>query len=381
MPRSFRWPGAALGAVVALAFLVGHVAKDSIRSDTDRITDLLQSRRLLTQLEGSIEAPAANPPGRSPGMQTDSEQLVRLLDRRIERARDALALDAATDRDASIVAVAAAVTLVLLAVLGWWGRQSRPIARVHHGDPRWRELEGAVESQARELFELSTYLQTLQEAEKADLARNLHDELGALLTAAKLDLAWVQKRLQNTGTALQARLTEIGKILESAMGVKRRVVEGLRPSLLDEFGLTSALMAHFRETCQQASLKLRTRISAEVDSAPPAVALAIFHAAQESLTNVVRHACAGSVELELEADPRGYHVRISDDGRGIAADARPGSHGLRGIRHRVRSLRGSMEVESRRGQGTSIRLWIPRDDRPTHDGVERLWLTDAGQAR
>jgi signal transduction histidine kinase len=204
MPRSVRWPGAALGAVLAMALAVGHVATDSMRSDTDRIADLRQSRRLLTQLGGS----------------TETAELVRLLDRRINQAGAALAFDAATRRDASIVAVAAAVTLVLLAVLAWSGRQGRQVVRVRRGDPRCRELEGAVESQARELFELSTYLQTLQEAEKADLARNLHDELGALLTAAKLDLAWVQKRLQNTGAALQTKLAEIGKILESAMSAK-----------------------------------------------------------------------------------------------------------------------------------------------------------------
>src|SRR5580693_2423232 len=101
------------------------------------------------------------------------------------------------------------------------------------------QLEELLEVRTRELSELSTHLQNFAEKERSELARNLHDELGGLLTAAKMDLSWLQTRVDQP--PIGARLTQLGEVLDQAMNVKRRVVEDLRPSLLDHFGLPTAL--------------------------------------------------------------------------------------------------------------------------------------------
>ena len=105
------------------------------------------------------------------------------------------------------------------------------------------------EDRSRELAALSNHLQALSEREKSELARKLHDELGGLLTAAKMDLSWLQSRLE--GAAIQERLAQLGGVLDEAMDLKRRVVEELRPSLLDHFGLPTALRAYVESTCAQ----------------------------------------------------------------------------------------------------------------------------------
>src|SRR4029077_3842443 len=102
--------------------------------------------------------------------------------------------------------------------------------------------EKPLEARTRELSELSTHLQNFAEKERSELARNLHDELGGLLTAAKMDLSWLQARLGEPPN--ERRLAQLGDVLDQAMNVKRRVVEHLRPSLLDHFGLATALRAH-----------------------------------------------------------------------------------------------------------------------------------------
>src|SRR5688572_24053129 len=112
--------------------------------------------------------------------------------------------------------------------------------------------EGLDEARTGALSELCTHLQELVEREKSELARHLHDELGGLLTAAKMDLSWLQSRVSDP--LLQQRLTQLGNVLDEAMDLKRRVVDELRPSLLDHFGLPTALRAHVESACAKAGI-------------------------------------------------------------------------------------------------------------------------------
>ena len=127
-----------------------------------------------------------------------------------------------------------------------------------------RDLESLIDARTRELSALSTHLQELSEKEKSELARNLHDELGGLLTAAKMDLSWLQSRVPEP--ALQDRLAQLGAVLDEAMDLKRRVVEDLRPSLLDHFGLPTALRAYVESACAKAGL--RADLTLPEDGAP-----------------------------------------------------------------------------------------------------------------
>ena len=211
----------------------------------------------------------------------------------------------------------------------------------------------------RELSALSNHLQALSEREKSELARKLHDELGGLLTAAKMDLSWLQSRLAEP--AIQERLAQLGNVLDEAMDLKRRVVEELRPSLLDHFGLPTALRAYVESTCTKAGLAADIRIEHACDSMPKDMAIALFRVVQEGLSNIIRHAHARTVKLEMSGDRDNCQVTLSDDGQGYDADSPQfhWSHGLMGMRQRAEALGGQLQIKSKVGCGTTLRVAVP----------------------
>lgn len=222
-----------------------------------------------------------------------------------------------------------------------------------------RELDRLVEARTLELSALSSHLQGLAEKEKSELARTLHDELGGLLTAAKMDLSWLQSRVDKP--EYQERLAQLGSVLDEAMNLKRRVVEELRPSLLDHFGLATALRAYAEAACSKANIQPDIKLPEDGAAVPKEVAIALFRIVQEGLNNIVRHANASNVTLELTADGKEYAFTLRDDGCGfnpnVARDSWP--HGIMGMQHRVRALGGRFSLESAPGKGTTLRVAVP----------------------
>ncbi len=227
-----------------------------------------------------------------------------------------------------------------------------------------KDLETLIEARTRELSALSTHLQDLSEKERSALARNLHDELGGLLTAAKMDLSWLQSRVPEP--ALQERLAQLGAVLDEAMDLKRRVVEDLRPSLLDHFGLPTALRAYVDSVCAKAGLRTELALPEEGPPMPKETAIALFRIVQEGVTNIIRHAGARSASLRFNSEDDTCGFTLSDDGRGFdVADPKfRWSHGIMGMRQRVRALGGQFELESVPGTGTTLRVSVPRHDLP-----------------
>jgi signal transduction histidine kinase len=221
------------------------------------------------------------------------------------------------------------------------------------------ELDSLVESRTLELAALSSHLQSLAEKEKSALARTLHDELGGLLTAAKMDLSWLQSRLDTP--AHQERLAQLGSVLDEAMSLKRRVVEDLRPSLLDHFGLATALRAYVDSACTKAGLTANISVPEDGGPFPKDVAIALFRIVQEGMNNIVRHAGAQRVRLELTSDGENYAFTLHDDGCGfdpkIARERWP--HGIMGMQQRVRALGGQFFLESVPGRGTTLSVTVP----------------------
>jgi len=226
-------------------------------------------------------------------------------------------------------------------------------------DPDSTEIERLVEARTRELSAFSAHLQALAEQEKSQLARTLHDELGGLLTAAKMDLSWLQSRM--SGSPMQERLAQLGGVLDEAMDLKRRVVEQLRPSLLDHFGLPTAIRAHMESTCAERGLECEVLVEHPCDSLPRDTAIGLFRVVQEGLSNVVRHSQCRRVKLVLAGESGRCMVTLVDDGRGFDSGAllQPGSHGLMRMRQRIRALGGSMSIDSRPGAGTTVRFEVP----------------------
>jgi hypothetical protein len=221
------------------------------------------------------------------------------------------------------------------------------------------ELDRLVEARTLELSALSSHLQNLAEKEKNELARTLHDELGGLLTAAKMDLSWLQSRVDKPEH--QERLAQLGSVLDEAMGLKRRVVEELRPSLLDHFGLTTALRAYVDSACAKAQVQADIHLPEDGAPIPKDIAIALFRIVQEGLNNIIRHADAKHVTLDLTADGNEYAFTLHDDGRGFNPnDSRDGwPHGIMGMQHRVRALAGRFSLDSAPGKGTTLRVAVP----------------------
>ena len=221
------------------------------------------------------------------------------------------------------------------------------------------ELDRLVESRTLELSALSSHLQSLAEKEKSELARTLHDELGGLLTAAKMDLSWLQSRVQNPEH--QERLAQLGSVLDEAMGLKRRVVEDLRPSLLDHFGLATALRAYVDAACNKAQIQADIHLPDDGSAIPKEIAIALFRIVQEGLNNIIRHAEARHVVLDLVTNDEEYAFTLRDDGRGfnpkVSRESWP--HGIMGMQHRVRALGGRFSLESAPGKGTTLRVAVP----------------------
>lgn len=221
-------------------------------------------------------------------------------------------------------------------------------------------VEAEVARRTQELASLSAFLQTNSEREKAALARELHDELGGILTPAKMDLAWLQSRL-GEDPDFRERMGRLGHLIDQGIDLKRRVIEKLRPSLLDHLGLASALQWYVDETCRAATIEPHLHISKSLERLPPDLEIALYRLVQEAVTNAVRHSKAAHLDLTLERTARGVHMTVSDDGIGIEnlEAAKKRSHGLAGMKHRLRSINGTLDVHSLSGKGTRVEMFVP----------------------
>lgn len=221
-------------------------------------------------------------------------------------------------------------------------------------------VERRIEERTRELASLTNFLQTHSEREKALLARELHDALGGILTPAKMDLAWLEERLGNH-PEYGERMRRLSALIDSGIDLKRRIIENLRPSLLDHLGLASALHWYVEEACRTAGIESRLMISERLERLPSDLEIALYRLVQESVNNIVKHAQAKVLDLTLERTAEGLKLGIADDGVGIAdlEYAKRLSHGLAGMMHRVRSVNGSFDVHSQLGKGTRIDVFVP----------------------
>lgn len=223
-------------------------------------------------------------------------------------------------------------------------------------------LESIVALRTEQLSVLSRHLISVSETEKARLARELHDELGANLTAIGMHIMAVTSKLKHKEPELAATLERARAVLSDTVELKRRLIEDLRPSLLDNLGLSAALDAYGKEFATLTSVSCDVLLEGEIDGAPAAHAIAVFRIVQESLNNVAKYAKARNVTVRVEREADKLALEIADDGVGIASDAasKPKSHGLVGMRERALLLGGSLRVERGvNGVGTTVSAEIP----------------------
>lgn len=220
-------------------------------------------------------------------------------------------------------------------------------------------LDEEVGRRTAETIELARHMERVREDERARLARELHDELGGLLTAAKLDLARIRKRIHDDTGTKQQLVEHLGQSLDAGIALKRRIIEDLRPSSLSNLGLRRTLQIQCAEFSQRAELP----VDAQVDEVTlsPERSLAVYRLVQEALTNVAKYAQASRVRVVLRRLDGQVEVLVEDDGKGfdIAATLASGGHGLQGMRFRIRSCGGDVSIRSSPGSGTSVRAVLP----------------------
>jgi signal transduction histidine kinase len=186
--------------------------------------------------------------------------------------------------------------------------------------------------------------------------------MGANLTAISMDLSAVNERLKQSDPALLTLLARARSALLGAVELKRRIVEDLRPSLLDNLGLSAALHSYCKEFSTLSRLDCDMLVDGDVDAASPTHAIAVFRIVQESLNNVVKYACATHVIVQLTREADALSLQVIDDGVGIDPDAisKPKSHGLLGMRERALLLNGRLSVSRGiNGVGTCIDALLP----------------------
>lgn len=232
-------------------------------------------------------------------------------------------------------------------------------------DARNRELDRVVKERTRNLSALSSHLQNVREAEKSALARELHDELGGLLVATKMDLMWLRRKLDTGDPQLVERWNRVLKSLDEGVELKRRIIENLRPTLLDNLGLVAALRWLVGETGRRSGLACHEEYAEEeLTDLSPEANITIYRVVQECLTNIMKHARATKVDVELRSNDLDVRLIVQDNGQGIAPQRVGISHsyGIASMQHRVAALGGTMSIErAPSGRGTIVDVTIPRD--------------------
>jgi PAS domain S-box-containing protein len=226
-----------------------------------------------------------------------------------------------------------------------------------------KKFEETLLKQQQELRELSARVLEAREEEKTRIARELHDELGQLLTALKMDLAWLRERLPGGAAELVARADGMGELLDRTVSSSRRIASDLRPLMLDDLGLAEAAQWLVEEFGKRSGIRLEMQMAADAafDALSKGAATALYRALQESLTNIARHSGAKSAWILLAQENGALHLEIEDDGRGVTPEDldKSSSLGLKGMRERVAYYGGSLEVARAPRGGTRLRVRMP----------------------
>jgi signal transduction histidine kinase len=263
-------------------------------------------------------------------------------------------------RGIAIFVVAMGVLLLILLLRAYAMRSEMEVATADRLREARDELDALVRTRTAELSELASHLQTEAERQKSALARELHDELGSILTASRMEASMLLRRARKQDSPDVDALVRVCDILEQGIQIKRRVIEGLVPTVLTHLGLVPALESLVDETRASAPFEL-------VFESPESLALdrdraiAIYRVAQEALTNIRRHANASRVVIQLAEGSGHVELAIRDDGVGIGDNARgkAGSHGLLGMKYRADALGGRFSIGNAPEGGTLLVLHLP----------------------
>ncbi len=224
-----------------------------------------------------------------------------------------------------------------------------------------KKAEQEIKETTEQLRQLSAHLQEVREEERKHLAREVHDELGQLLTTSKLGIFWLSKRIPAGEQSLHEKLNEITAILDNTIKIVRKIATELRPGLLDDLGLVAAIDWQSQEFEKKTGITVSFFPPSGEYKIPDPVATGLFRIYQESLTNIARHADATKVEVTLCIEDTFMRLEIKDNGRGFDTSiaGQKKTLGLLGMKERVLMMGGHYEINSKLGEGTVVQVYCP----------------------
>jgi signal transduction histidine kinase len=223
------------------------------------------------------------------------------------------------------------------------------------------QAKAKMKSSEKQLRALSSYLQSVREKERSAFAREVHDELGQILTALKMELHWIGKRFTKDQKPIAEKIRTMTGMTDTAIQTVQKIASELRPSILDDLGLQAAMEWQSRAFERRTDIHTEATFDLHETGVSRDVSTALFRIYQEALTNIVRHAHATEVRLSLKSSAGMITMAIQDNGRGIHEKqvSAPNSFGLMGMRERVYSLGGDVTIHGNEMMGTGVTITIP----------------------
>lgn len=212
-----------------------------------------------------------------------------------------------------------------------------------------------------QLRELSAHIQDVREQERLALAREVHDDMGSMLTAIKFDIAWLSGRLDKNNAAVNEKISDIENLVTRCAAAAGNIARNLRPSALDSFGVVAAIEIEAGEFQQRTGIACAVDTVDEGVAVDPNIAITVFRIFQETLNNIVKHAHASKVQVKIYNYQNKIELSVSDNGKGLDEPdkLKPRSFGLRGIKERVERFGGDVFISGKPGQGTTVAVSIP----------------------
>jgi PAS domain S-box-containing protein len=238
----------------------------------------------------------------------------------------------------------------------------RDVTEIHHSREELIRSNEKFKVVNEQLRNLSEYLQKAREEERTYIAREIHDELGQILTGIKLDLSWIKTKSPQLTEDLSSRLVAAIDLTNVAINSVKRIATSLRPVVLDDFGLTAAVEWLCLQFSQKNNVTLNLKLETGDYNFPKGLSTTVFRICQETLTNISRHSNATEVSVEMKFVGSELHLIIQDNGIGLKNEVKSGSLGIIGMRERAESLGGSLDISTNEVNGVTIELRVPYDE-------------------
>ena len=235
------------------------------------------------------------------------------------------------------------------------------VFRLRTLERRTAQQQAATEDAERQTRQLSLQLVAAQEEERKNLSRELHDDVGQVLTALRMELSRIERSKSPADIATSAAVGECKRLVDNMFGTVRNISFGLRPTMLDDFGLQPALEWQVRDLIGRYHLQIELRLEGDLEVLPDRYRTCVYRAVQEALTNCVRHSKAQTIKVCVALRAGRLDVSVTDDGIGLDPARRRTGLGLRGIEERVKELHGTLTIDRGEHRGTRLTITLPLD--------------------